>query len=353
MALDLEVEFQQAINEAYRSKKPLQIKGGNSKHFLGREPTGQSFDVSSNKGIINYQPSELVVTARAGTTLRELEEVLAKQNQMLPFEPPRFASTATLGGTIATGVSGSRRPFTGSARDFVLGCKLINGKGEILNFGGEVIKNVAGFDVARLMVGAMGTLGVLLEVSMKVLPRPSYEQTRVFEFNTEAALATMSNWMNRSLSLSALCYEEGFLYARFAGEQSAIEDISRKLGGECLSSNLPFWTQLKEQQNDFFLKAGNLWRFSVPAAEPPINLSGKWLYDWGGGLRWIKTDEPANLIFRKLHSVKGHAQFFKGGDRSQEIYQPLESPLQKLNEQVKRAFDPVGILNPFRKFKQW
>ncbi len=211
-AHDQTLFLQQAVRDAVAAKTPLKITGGDSKAFYGRESTGQLLNVNGHRGIVNYHHSELVITARAGTLLSTIQKTLAEQRQMLAFEPPHFADSATLGGTVACGLSGSRRPFTGSVRDFVLGCKIINGKGEILSFGGEVMKNIAGYDVSRLMAGAMGTLGVLLEVSLKVLPLPAVEQTVCLELNPDDAVKKMTSLASQSLPVSGLSYDSQIQY---------------------------------------------------------------------------------------------------------------------------------------------
>ncbi len=249
---DQTLSLQQAVQNAITTKTPLKITGGNSKAFFGRESTGQLLTVSTHQGIVNYHPSELVITARAGTPLSTLEQTLAGQGQMLAFEPPYFTDSATLGGTIACGFSGSRRPFTGAARDFVLRCKIINGKGEVLSFVGEVMKNVAGYDVSRLMAGAMGTLGILLEIFLKVLPQPAVEQTTCFELNPVDAINKMTALASQSLPLSGLSYDGRIVYARLSGAEKAVTASVKKIGGEAAKSDRLFWQNLNEQRLEFF-----------------------------------------------------------------------------------------------------
>ena len=345
-------ELQQSVNEAIESRTPLKITGGDSKSFYGREPQGLPLSLKEHQGVVNYQPSELVLTARAGTPLSEIERVLAVQRQMLAFEPPHFNDSATLGGAIACGLSGPRRPFTGSVRDFVLGCKIINGKGEILSFGGEVMKNVAGFDVSRLMAGAMGTLGVLLEISLKVLPLPAQETTLCFELDLDQALNKMIGLARRSLPVSGLSYDGALLTVRLSGAERAVQAARTKLGGG-LTAPVDFWRSLNEQNLPFFQGSQPLWRISVPPAADPLALSGAWFYDWGGGLRWLRSDEPAEKIFAAAEKAEGYALLFKGGDSSGDIFQPEHEALLQINRNLKQAFDPYGILNPGRKYKEW
>ena len=345
--------LQQAVQHAITTKTPLKIAGGNSKAFFGRESAGQLLNVSTHQGIVNYHPSELVLTARAGTPLSTLEQTLAEQGQMLAFEPPHFAESATLGGAIACGLSGSRRPFTGSARDFVLGCKIINGKGEVLSFGGEVMKNVAGYDVSRLMAGAMGTLGILLEVSLKVLPLPAVELTTCFELTPADAINKMTALASQSLPVSGLSYDGRMVYARLSGAEKAVTASVKKIGGEAAKIDSLFWRNLNEQQHEFFQTPMNVWRLCVPPATAELALAGDWFYDWGGGLRWLKSEEPAQRIFAAAEQAQGHALLFKGKDRTGDVFQPLSGKLQQLNKNVKLAFDPDGLFNPYRMYKDW
>ncbi|MGZ8225476.1 MAG: glycolate oxidase subunit GlcE [Methylococcaceae bacterium] len=346
--------LQQTVQKALANKTPLTIVGGNSKAFLGRATTiGQALNTAEHSGVVNYQPSELVITARAGTPLSIIQQTLAEQGQMMAFEPPHFGDSATLGGTVACALSGSRRLFTGSARDFVLGCKMINGKAEVLSFGGEVMKNVAGYDISRLMVGAMGTLGVLLEASLKVLPLPVVEQTACLPLNPPDALRKMLALARQSLPVSGLSYDGQLLYVRLSGPEKAVTAAFNKLGGDALSTGDLFWRQLNEHQHEFFQGPMNLWRLSVPPATAELELSGDWFYDWGGGLRWLKSTEPAQRIFAIAEQAQGHAMLFKGQDRTGDVFQPLTGKLQQLNYNLKQAFDPFGLFNPYRLYPDW
>ena len=345
--------LQQTVRDAVAARIPLKITGGNSKAFFGRESTGQLLRINGHHGIVNYHPSELVITARAGTLLSTIQNTLAGQGQMLAFEPPYFADSATLGGTVACGLSGSRRPFTGSVRDFVLGCKIINGKGEVLSFGGEVMKNVAGYDVSRLMAGAMGTLGVLLEVSLKVLPLPAVELTVYLELNPDDAISKMTALASQSLPVSGLSYDGQILYVRLSGSEKAVKVSVNKIGGEAEKVDSLFWQNLNEQRHEFFQNTMNLWRLCVPSATAELKLAGDWFYDWGGGLRWLKSEESAQRIFAVAEQAQGHALLFKGKDHSGDVFQPLSGKLQQLNRNIKQAFDPDGLFNHNRMYKDW
>lgn len=332
---------------------PLNITGGGSKAFYGREPFGEPLDVSEHRGVVNYYPSELVVTVRAGTLLAELEQILAEQGQMLAFEPPHFGASATLGGTIACGFSGPRRPFAGSVRDSVLGCRLINGKAEVLAFGGEVIKNVAGFDVSRLMVGALGSLGVLLEISLKVLPRPEVEMTCRFELSVAGALTRMIELASGALPVSGLGYDGRQLFVRLSGAGQAVKAAAARIGDDAQSVDSAYWQELNEHRLEFFATELNVWRISLPPAAKPLTLAGDWLYDWAGGLRWLKTEEPAERVFAAAAQARGHALMFKGQNRGGDVFQPLAGKLRQLNQGIKLAFDPYGLFNPQRMYREW
>ncbi|WP_374087602.1 glycolate oxidase subunit GlcE [Methylomicrobium lacus] len=345
--------LQQRVARAMVAKIPLLITGGGSKAFYGREASGEPLGMNGHRGIVNYHPSELVVTARAGTPLSELEQTLAEHGQMLAFEPPHFGASATLGGTIACGFSGPRRPFAGSARDCVLGCKIINGRAEVLAFGGEVIKNVAGFDVSRLMVGALGTLGVLLEISLKVLPLPETELTCAFELTVAEALVKMTALASGPLPVSGLSYDGRLLYVRLSGAERAVKTAAARIGGAAATADSAYWRDLNEHRLDFFATELNIWRLSVPPAAEPLALAGDWIYDWGGGLRWLKTAEPAEAVFAAAEQARGHALLFKGKERGSEVFQPLTGKLRQLNQRGKQAFDPYGLFNPHRMYQDW
>ncbi len=350
---DLTQSLQRAVSEAVAQHTPLRIVGGNSKSFFGREPQGKVLKLDQHQGVINYQPSELVITARSGTPLSAIEQLLAEHGQMLAFEPPYFGETATLGGAVACGLSGPRRPFTGSVRDFVLGCKMLNGRAEVLNFGGEVMKNVAGYDVSRLMAGAMGTLGILLEISLKVLPLPMRECSTFFELPPAEAMRLMLDLAAGKFPVSGLCYDGRGLMVRLSGLEKPVLAAVRQLGGDQQQDPDRYWRDLREQQSGFFQQQGELWRLSVPPATPELSLAGAWLHDWGGAQRWLKSAEPAEAVFTATRQADGHALLFCGQDRSGEVFQPLPEKLRQLNRNLKKAFDPAAVFNPYRLNKAW
>ena len=348
---DISEALQQQVQTALADKAPLKIVGGNSKAFFGNAIEGNTLDVSAHTGIINYEPTELIITARAGTPLAEIEATLAEHNQILPFEPPHFGSSATLGGTLACGFSGPRRAYSGAARDFMLGCKIINGNGEIVQFGGEVMKNVAGYDVSRVMVGALGTLGVLLEVSLKVLPRPENEITLVQPCSEQEALARMNDWAGKPLPLSATCYVDGQLYVRLSGMEQAVTASAEHIGGDVMEEGEAFWADLREHKSAFFKNAKRLWRISVPTAADPLSLSGQQLIEWGGGQRWWLSEEDADAIRGVAEEAGGHATLFRGAETDEAVFHPLSKGLQRLHQNMKHAFDPYGIFNPNRLYQ--
>ncbi|TSA22939.1 MAG: glycolate oxidase subunit GlcE [Betaproteobacteria bacterium] len=351
MTTDLTPALQERVAEAAASGTPLNIVGGGSKAFLGRRAHGTPLAVAGHRGILSYEPKELVLTARAGTPLTEIEAVLAEQGQMLAFEPPHFGATATLGGSIAAGVSGPRRPYAGAARDQVLGVRMINGRAEVLRFGGEVMKNVAGYDLSRLMTGAFGTLGVLLDISLKVVPRPALEITLAQECDAARALALFTDLSRRALPISAACHDGNRLYLRIEGAESAVQQALVQIGGESLTGHDHFWRdEVKEHGHPCFAGDTPLWRVSLPPATPLLDLPGKVFLDWGGAQRWLKSDAPASALHALALQAGGHASLFRGGNPEGEIFQPLAPNLYALHQRLKTAFDPHGIFNHGRMY---
>jgi glycolate oxidase FAD binding subunit len=422
---DLIQQSAETIREAAARAQPLRIRGGGTKDFYGGELRGEILDVRPYAGIVDYEPTELVITARAGTPLIEIEEVMRERGQMLAFEPPhfdRFPSSpsllvpeslqphigaaaggisplhpnslhsrisanagrtsplppgegsgvregegsqvrerspreptrkATLGGCIAAGLSGPRRPYAGSARDLVLGVRLLDGRGAELRFGGQVMKNVAGYDVSRLMVGSLGTLAVLLEISVKALPLPPAEATLRFERTQEEAIALMNAWAGKALPISATCHLEGALYVRLSGAHAGVRAARQKLGGEEVHDAAEFWRAVREHELELFAARAPLWRISLKSTSPPLALPGAQLLEWNGALRWIATDADHETVRSAAARGGGHATLFRGGDRHAGVFHPLPDALQRLHERLQRSFDPAGILNPGRLYPQW
>ncbi|MES2325112.1 MAG: glycolate oxidase subunit GlcE [Pseudomonadota bacterium] len=342
-------QFRQQILDAASAGGKLRIRGGGTKDWYGQELAGDILDTRVYRGIVDYEPSELVITARCGTPLAEIEAALAERNQMLAFEPPHFGEGATLGGVIASGLSGPRRATSGAVRDFVLGTQLMDGKGEVLTFGGQVMKNVAGYDVSRLLAGSMGTLGLVLQHSVKVLPRTVRETTIRFEMDEITAIRSMNEWGGQPLPISASCWHDGMLTLRLSGAQAAVDAAERGMGGDLVGDGAQFWTSLREQRHSFF--SGSIWRLSVPSSASAIVLRGEQLIEWGGAQRWLRADASmAQNIRRAVTAAGGHATLFRGGDKSVGVFQPLAPAVARIHERLKASFDPSQVFNPGRMY---
>lgn len=343
--------FRDRIASATSSVTPLCIRGNGTKDWYGQPPQGELLDTTAYSGIVAYDPTELVITARAGTTLREIGKALSEKNQMLAFEPPRFDGLATLGGIVASGLSGPRRQAVGSVRDFVLGAVLMDGKGEVLHFGGQVMKNVAGYDVSRLLAGSLGTLGLILEVSVKVLPRPVAQTTLQFEMSQTDALKQMNIWGGQPLPISGSCWHQGVLTIRLSGARAAVDAAIQKMGGTTLADAESFWDSLREQSHPFFADLSEgLWRVSVPTVAEPLPLPGEPLIEWGGAQRWLKTTAQAVVVRAAAEKAGGHATLFKGGDKSAGVFHPLQPAVARIHRNLKNTFDPAGIFNRGRMY---
>ncbi|WP_038247328.1 glycolate oxidase subunit GlcE [Ghiorsea bivora] len=352
---DKTLELQRQVQEAYASDTALNIIGGDSKSWYGREPVGELLHVREHQGVVNYMPSELVITVRAGTRLADIAVALDEHGQRLPFDPPYFGEKATIGGTVACNFSGPRRPYAGSCRDYVLGCTMLNGKGEKLRFGGEVMKNVAGFDVSRLMAGSLGTLGVLLDISLKILPHRLAEQTVVIDAGFAQAIKLMNHWAGTPLPVTAMCADGNMGYFRICGTPSAVARSMQEIGGSLFDDGKNFWKDLREHQLDFFETDKVLYRLSVPPAASFELLddtqTSDWFVGWGGAQRWLKSNLPFERVQTYAKALGGHARIMRGGDRTEEVFAPLQPALMKLHQKLKHSFDPKGILNAGRMYK--
>jgi glycolate oxidase FAD binding subunit len=365
------------IKAAASAGTPLRIRGGGTKDFYGQSLQGEVLDTTALSGISSYEPSELVVTVKAGTSLAELEAVLAEKNQCLPFEPPHFKTGSTVGGMVAAGLSGPSRASSGSVKDFVLGVNMVNGRGEELRFGGTVMKNVAGYDLSRLMAGSMGTLGLITEVSLKVLPIAPAEATLKFECTQSEALNMLNTWGAQPLPLNASCWTQeagkGVLYVRLRGAVAAVDAAVKKMGGKlqnAASGNATVaadWQALRNQNShtmDFFKLKGDecLWRLSVPDTAPDLNL-GNTLVEWHGAQRWVKLPySEAERIRKQVNGVGGNAILFiaaeatntpdngQNGIKNKVVFNPLKAPLDRIHRDLKKQFDPAGIFNRGRMF---
>jgi FAD/FMN-containing dehydrogenase len=344
------------VVSAGHRRAPLQICGGGTKSFYGGALRGDVLETRELSGITSYEPTELVVTALAGTRLEELEAELARRGQCLPFEPPRFGPGGTVGGMVAAGLAGPARPSVGGLRDHLLGVSLLDGAGEMLTFGGQVMKNVAGYDVSRVLAGSMGILGLLCEVSLKVMPVPAATATLCFEMDEATALAQLNRWSGQPLPLSASSWHQDRLHVRLAGARAAVASVCRRLGGVELDLEEAgdWWRGIRDQRHVFFdlsgatLEGEGLWRVSVPDTTRPLSLPGGQLIEWGGALRWLRSDAPAAVIRAAAAAAGGHATLFRAADKSAGVFTALPPPLLAIHQRLKQSFDPSGIFNPGR-----
>ena len=346
------------VQTARAQRMPLDIRGGGTKAFYGGEPVGEPLDLRPLAGISSYEPSELVVTVRAGTLLGTLEAVLAEQGQCLPFEPPRYAAGGTVGGMVAAGLAGPARAAVGGVRDYVLGATLLNGRAELLSFGGTVMKNVAGYDVSRVLAGSLGIFGVICEVSLKVLPLLPASVTLRLEMDAETAIRRLNEWGGQPLPLNASAWWDGTLVLRLSGAAAAVSAAQARIGGEAIEppAAQAFWQGLRDHRDEFFVGAAKavdggagLWRLSVPATAPPLKLSGEQLLEWGGAQRWICTSAPAQALRDAAAAAGGHAVLFRARDKAGvATFAPLRPPLDRIHRELKRSFDPDAIFNPGR-----
>lgn len=364
-------QFREQVRTASAARAPLRLRGGGTKDWYGQALLGEILDTRRYSGVVDYEPTELVITVRCGTPLAEVEDLLARHRQMLAFEPPRFGAGSTIGGVVASGLSGPRRASAGAVRDFVLGAELMDGRGELLRFGGQVMKNVAGYDVSRLLAGSLGTLGLITEVSLKVLPVPFREETIRFEMDEIAALARVNGWAGQPLPVSATCWRDGVLTVRLSGADAAVRAALQKLGGEQVADAGAFWSALRDQTDAFFAGRGAmpgagpdagsaLWRLSVPSVASAIILRGEQLIEWGGAQRWLRAapDADADAIRRTVAAAGGHAALYRRAPAAAAspagegtpVFHPLAPAVARIHERLKAGFDPSGIFNPGRMY---
>ncbi|ANX03184.1 glycolate oxidase subunit GlcE [Immundisolibacter cernigliae] len=330
-----------AVRRAIEARQRLRATGHGSKAFYGNPRAGEALDITGHRGVLGYEPGDLVITARAGTPLARIDTVLAAQGQMLGFEPPQFGGRGTLGGAIAAGLSGPRRPWAGAARDFVLGVRAVNGRGEPVRYGGETIKNVAGYDLARLYAGSLGAFGVLLEASVRVLPVPETELTLVLE--PADPLRAMIDWQRRPWPLSGLCVDGGRVCLRLSGTTDGVNAARQQIGGRELADGAAFWRALRDLELPFFAGEAPLWRVSLPPATPPLDLPGDCLLDWGGAQRWLRSSAPPAQVWAKVAAAHGHATLMRGGDRSGGVFQPVSAAQAAIERRLKAELDPAGV----------
>jgi glycolate oxidase FAD binding subunit len=339
--------WRERIAAATAAGRALRLRGTGSKDFYGEQLEGDVLDLCGFSGIVHYEPSELVLTARCGTKLSEIEATLAANDQFLAFEPPTFGADPTIGGVVAAGLSGPRRMYAGAARDFVLGARLLTARGELLRFGGEVMKNVAGFDVSRLLCGSLGILGILTEVSLKVLPRPRREETVRLELAAPEAVATFNRLAASPVPLSAAAWSKGSAWVRLSGAESAVRAAQARIGGERVAETeaCGFWQALRDCRLPLF-GATRLWRISVPSAADPLSLPAQPLIDWGGALRWYAV--PADVEVRAEAQAAGGTALLWRGESPGARFHPLAAGVLALHRRLKAQFDPQGIFNPGR-----
>jgi glycolate oxidase FAD binding subunit len=339
------------VEGAGASGHGLRLRGGGSKDFYGQALEGEVLDTRAYAGIVAYEPSELVITARCGTPLYEIEGAMRKGGQMLAFEPPHFGD-ATVGGAVAAGLSGPGRQSAGALRDFVLGMKVMDGRAQVLTFGGQVMKNVAGYDVSRLMAGSLGTLCIILEVSLKALPLPVTEATLRLELPEDRAIEQLNRWGGKPLAVNASAWNDGSLTVRLSGAAAAVRESAGKMGGARVDDAQAsrFWAGVREHTDRFFRDDAPLWRVSVPSTTPPLPLQGEQLIEWGGALRWLHSHADARTVRDAARRAGGHATLFRGGDKAVGVFQPLAPELMKIHKALKREFDPQGIFNRGRMY---
>jgi glycolate oxidase FAD binding subunit len=350
-------QFHDIVIHARERKLPLRLRGGGSKDWYGQSLKGTVLDTRGYSGIVDYEPTELVITARCGTPLAEIEAALAERNQMLAFEPPHFGPAATFGGMVASGLSGPRRQFAGALRDFMLGAVLMDGRGEVLHFGGRVMKNVAGYDVSRLLSGSLGTLGLILEASLKVMPTPLAETTLQLEMKQADAIRRLNEWGAQPLPISATAWHDGLLLVRLSGAQAAVRAAREKVGGDIEAQADAIWQSLREHSNPFFTDSFSdkkaLWRLSLPSITLSIPLPGEQLIEWGGAQRWLKSVADAAAVRSTVAKLGGHATLYRGGIKAAGVFHPLQPAVAKIHRRLKEEFDPANIFNRGRMYETY
>lgn len=352
---DTTQELHEKVLAALEHKQPLSIVGSGSKAFYGNATKGAELSTLAHTGIVAYEPSELVITVRTGTRLQDVNALLAANGQMLAFEPPCLNEKSTIGGVVAAGLSGPARPWLGGVRDHVLGTRVITGHGTVASFGGQVMKNVAGYDVPRLVAGSLGTLAIILDVSLKVVPRPHAETSLMLEMPESQALSLGLKLRHEAFPVTASCYFDGCFYVRLGGSSMAVKAAMQKIGGDYLPEPEQFWRALRNQTHEFFQQFDRpLWRLSFPPATGAISrLEGSNMIEWAGSQRWIYSNIPVNIIRSIAEKHKGHATLYRGRLPGVSTFHPQALPLLEMQKRIKQAMDPHGIFNPGRMNKDW
>lgn len=344
------------VELAARNNTPLRPAGGSTKNFYGGPLQGEEVDMRQWAGIVEYEPTELVITVKPGTPLAEVEAALAAQKQELAFEPPRLggaghAAGGTIGGAIVSGLAGPARLSRGGVKDYVLGCTLLDGKGQLLHFGGVVMKNVAGYDVSRVIPGSMGTLGIVTELSIKVMPVAPAEATLQFEMDVNKAISQSNEWLSKPLPISATFYDNGKLTVRLRGASAAVQAALKNMGGQELPTEQAqtFWVSVRDQQHEFFNAEGDLWRMAVPPTTVDLALRGQSVHEWGSGLRWLRTDATftGEQIRAVAKRVGGHATLYRTANEAARVqaFQQPDAVMLKLQRRLKEQFDPAGVFS--------
>lgn len=341
---DCAAQWQEAVADALAAGRTLGLRAGGTKAFLVDAPAASMLDVSAHQGVVDYQPAELVVTARSGTSVAELNRQLAMQGQYFPCEPPEFGGRATVGGMVASAWSGPRRPWGGPMRDYVLGCRVITGTAKHLRFGGQVIKNVAGYDVSRLMAGSFGCLGILTEVSLKVLPLPARGQTQRLAMTRREGVAALWQWRKQDLPITGWFHDGAQAYVRLEGGAAAVAHARTQIGGE--PAGMEVWEALREQTLPFFGLPGVLWRLSMPVGTVLDALPGETLMDWAGGQWWLKApaNTPGQDIRLAAQQAGGYAVCYERSPLAQR-WPALAPGVASLNRSLKHSLDPHGVFH--------
>lgn len=348
MNQDLTQQLQQQIEHSISAKKSLSIHASGSHQFmLDDYQEDHTLDMTQHCGVIDYQPTELTLRARSGTRISELRQLLAQNNQGLATDIPIYTDNTTLGGTIAIGHSGSGRPFRGAIRDHVLGATLINGYAELITCGGQVMKNVAGYDVSRLLCGSRGTLGPILDITLKVLPLPQTQITLCFELDEDAAIRSMNQMAGQALPITAAVFYQGTMMIRLQGTESGVRHAQQNIGGEALPQDQEFWDSIQQQTHPFFSQAEALWRIIVPSSASKLELENEHqsFIDWCGGLRWIHSDAITQSDFIHVQNLGGYIEGHKGAPATQPS-SLMDKMQTAMHRKIKHAFDPELRFNP-------
>ena len=336
------------VRTASADRRALRIVGGDTKAWYGRATGGERLELAAHRGVIDYDPCELVITARAGTPLIEIEALLAENRQGLGFEPPSFGPASTIGGVVAAGLAGPARPFAGAPRDHLLGARVLDGQGRALRFGGTVFKNVAGFDAFRLMCGAMGTLGALLDVSIRVTPAPAERRTLVFDLDWPASQAMLTRLLRAPWPIDGALHDGNQLFVRLSGPVDGVAEAERAFGGK--PGDPTMWRTVRDGVLPLFA-APRLWRLSIPRTARLETLPGQAVFDWAGSQVWVGADAPADQMRGLAARAGGHATLFRGAMPGEDVFTPLPAPMLALHGRLKTVFDPVGVFNPGRLYE--